>query len=226
LALYAGHGEFERIIYAPANVSDAFEIGQLAFQMAQKHRVPVFMLCDQAILETIVATDAPKIKENEEFQGPIPSATDTLVCADSDEHDAQGFITEDLELRVQNVNKRLEKRDAIEQDALPPWLEGDAGCENLIVSWGSNFEVLKAAIQGRDELALLHLRQLWPLCEDVFHHLKGKNLIVVEQNATGQLEKLIRQEFGLCAEAKLLKYNGMPFCIEEIQKFLEGIKVK
>ncbi len=42
LALYAGHGEFPHIILSPSNVSEAFYLSARAFNLADKHQVPVF----------------------------------------------------------------------------------------------------------------------------------------------------------------------------------------
>ena len=47
----------------------------------------------------------------------IPGFGEGLVCVDSDEHDEAGHITEDLELRVQMVDKRLRKLEAIRREA-------------------------------------------------------------------------------------------------------------
>ena len=41
---------------------------------------------------------------------------------DSDEHDEEGHITEDLDLRTKMVNKRLKKLDLIEKEIIPPEL--------------------------------------------------------------------------------------------------------
>ncbi|MEM2110149.1 MAG: 2-oxoacid:acceptor oxidoreductase family protein, partial [Candidatus Odinarchaeota archaeon] len=44
LALYAGHGEFPRIILAPGTIEDAFYLTQKAFNLADRLQLPVFIL--------------------------------------------------------------------------------------------------------------------------------------------------------------------------------------
>jgi 2-oxoglutarate ferredoxin oxidoreductase subunit alpha len=51
-ALYAGHGEFSRIIFAPGTIEDCFYLAQKAFDLADQYQVPVFILTDQYLLES------------------------------------------------------------------------------------------------------------------------------------------------------------------------------
>ena len=46
LVLYAGHGEFPRIIFAPGTRDEALHLTQQAFNLADKYQVPVFVLTD------------------------------------------------------------------------------------------------------------------------------------------------------------------------------------
>ncbi|MHC4457262.1 MAG: 2-oxoacid:acceptor oxidoreductase family protein, partial [Planctomycetota bacterium] len=52
LALYAGHGEFPRIILTPGKLEDGFYLTQKAFNLADKYQVPVFILTDQYFLDS------------------------------------------------------------------------------------------------------------------------------------------------------------------------------
>lgn len=56
--------------------------------------------------------------------------------------------------------------------------------------------------------------------------IKGKGadrLISVEQNATGQLESLIREEALVRTDAKILKYDGRPFSGHEVYHRLKEV---
>jgi 2-oxoglutarate ferredoxin oxidoreductase subunit alpha len=61
--------------------------------------------------------------------------------------------------------------------------------------------------------SLLHLSQIWPFpAEAVAAAIKkASRCYVVENNATGQMAGLIKQETGLTANGKILKYDGRPF---------------
>ncbi len=45
-------------------------------------------------------------------------------------------------------------------------------------------------------------------------------MIIMENNAQGQMANLIQLETGLEIQEKYLKYNGMPFSVEEVEKRL------
>ena len=219
LALYSGHGEFERIIFAPSNLEDAFIIGQRAFELTQKYQVPVFILTDQYFLESSYGVNRPLTPAlSHAGKRGLPGFSESVIYVDSDEHDEKGFITEDFGVRRHNVERRLGKLELIKQDVLKPYFIGDSNAENLIISWGSNFNVIKAAIENRKNFALLHFNQVYPL-PDISGYIESKKLIIIENNAKGQFARLL----GLKFEHSFLKYDGMPFSIEEVGRFLDEI---
>src|SRR5690606_10054914 len=134
LALYSGPGEFPRIIFAPGKLEDAFILTQKAFNLAEKYQIPVFILTDQYFVDCYYNLSSLPLEdvENENYlvktapdyqrylithdgitpQG-IPGYGDGLVVVDSDEHDEEGHITENLDLRTQMVDKRLKKLEQI-----------------------------------------------------------------------------------------------------------------
>jgi len=121
LALYSGHGEFPRIIYAPGGIQDLFYLTQRAFNLADKFQIPVFVLTDQYLMDSYYNTMEFKLtkmdierytrktkknykryqlNKNGITERGIPGWGEGLVLVDSDEHNEQGRITEDLSLRT------------------------------------------------------------------------------------------------------------------------------
>lgn len=239
LVLHAGHGEFPRIILAPKNIAEAFFLSQQAFNWADKYQVPVFILTDQYLIDTyynqprltvnqvpverhVVQTpsDYQRFRFTDSGISPrgIPGFGEGVVCVDSDEHDEGGHITEDSEMRVAMVRKRLRKAEVVKNDALPPAFTGAETYETLIVGWGSTYPALAEALEkiGRPDLAQLHFSWVYPLAEETAVYLrKAKKIIVVEQNATGQFGQLLKLMIG-CQVSSILKYNGLPFSVEEL----------
>jgi 2-oxoglutarate ferredoxin oxidoreductase subunit alpha len=68
----------------------------------------------------------------------------------------------------------------------------------------------------------MHLSQLWPFpVEAVTTTMKkAKRTYVIENNFTGQLAGLIREQTGLAATGSILKYDGRPFTPEIILREL------
>lgn len=240
LVLYAGHGEFPRIILAPGNLSEAFYVAQKAFQLADEYQVPVFVLTDQFLVDTYYnvprfALDRVSIKPQivettQDYRryvlapdgiSPrgIPGYGTGLVGVDSDEHDEAGHLTEDLELRVRMQQKRMRKLEAIRKAADRPKLMGNEDYQTLVVGWGSSMEVIKEALAeiDRPELAGLHFTWVYPPAPEAIHYLRqAERIIMVENNSTGQFGKLLHAEFGVAVDHRILKYNGLPFSVEEL----------
>jgi 2-oxoglutarate ferredoxin oxidoreductase subunit alpha len=247
LALYAGHGEFPRIILAPGRIEDAFYLTQKAFNLAAKYQAPVFVLTDQYFLDSyynIASLDSSGVKVEKHIVKSakgykryeltndgisprgIPGFGKGLVVVDSDEHDTEGHITEDLDLRIRMVDKRLRKMGSIRAEAVLPKLRGPENYKTLIVCWGSTYNVVKEAVRnlGRDNISLLHFKQVYPLHEKTADYInKAERLIIVESNATSQFGKLIRLQTGVDIENKILKYNGLSFSVEEVVEGLSGL---
>jgi len=248
--LNASHGEFPRIILAPAGLEDGFYLTQKAFNLADKFQVPVFILTDQFLMDSsynIPPLDLTREKVEKQFVKTkkdykryvltengisprgIPGFGEGLVVADSDEHDENGHITEDLHLRVKMVDKRIKKKlDTIRTAAIAPEFIGPKNYRVLVLAWGTNKHVLREAIESleRDDVAMLHFTQVYPVAEAASAYLeKADEIAIIENNATGQFANLILRETGYRIEEsrKLLKYNGLPFAVEEVRAFLEEV---
>jgi len=246
-ALYSGHGEFPRIILTPGKTDEAFYVAQKAFNIADKFQSPVIILTDQYFVDSyynmpnldlskvtieshIIKTDSNykryALTQNGISPRGIPSYGAGLVCLDSDEHDEEGHITEDPDLRTKMVDKRLKKLELIKEDILEPELYGPPDYKYLITCWGSNYHIVKEAIDNlkRNDTAMLYFKQVYPVHKDTEKYLKKsvKN-IIVENNATSQFGKLLKIYTGINMDEKILKYNGLPFFVDELTNKLEKI---
>jgi 2-oxoglutarate ferredoxin oxidoreductase subunit alpha len=140
-----------------------------------------------------------------------------LVVTDSDEHDEEGHPIEDADTRTRMVTKRLSKLDAMGGEIGPPRIYGPREAETTVVGWGSTYGALREAVdimrgEGLD-VNLMHLNQLWPFPAGAVSDVLGgtRRSFVVENNATGQLARLIRSETGKKATGIISKFDGRPF---------------
>lgn len=147
-----------------------------------------------------------------------------VVLADSDEHDEAGHITESAEMRIKMMKKRMAKLEQLQQDLQEPWHLGDPYPKILLVAWGSVAGPLQEAIAYLKEehpalsIGALVFGDLWPLPTRQLTTMadKANTIINIEQNFTGQLAKLIRQETGLHCIKSILKYDGRQMTPEYI----------
>ena len=56
-ALHAGHGDTPRMIVAPANVADCYNLMITAFNMAERYQMPVIFLTDQSLTARVESVD-------------------------------------------------------------------------------------------------------------------------------------------------------------------------
>ncbi len=238
--LYSGHGEFPRIIFTPGDPQEAFKLSLLAFKMADKYQIPVFILTDQYFVDSTFIVDELNIenleikryitKTDESYQryafnnsniSPrgIPSYGKGFVCADSDEHTEDGIITENFNLRIKMVDKRMKKYNEIAQETIPPEFTGNENYKHLLVSWGSNKKNVKEALKkfNSPDIAHLHFSQVFPVDKNSKKYFeKAQNIITLENNCTGQFAHILNTYLGINITESILKYNGLPFSPEEI----------
>jgi 2-oxoglutarate ferredoxin oxidoreductase subunit alpha len=60
LARYGGNGEGLRVVYAPSNLDELYELTQKAFDTAWKYRFPVIVLGDGYLSKTLAPVDLSK----------------------------------------------------------------------------------------------------------------------------------------------------------------------
>jgi len=247
--LHAGHGEFPRIIFAPGSISEMIALARMSFELADRYQIPVFLLTDQYFADSVQIVDDVEETEigkrgnavfdnnykryglTEDGISPLtfPGISGALVKVDSDEHDEEGKITEDLNLRARMVDKRLKKLDYLRKENIPPTLYGDKNTPSIILCWGSNKLIVKEAIEKLTKegvsVAALHFSQVYPLSTGMVapYGLDRKCLLCLENNAGGQFAALLKRELGINVTYPVVKYNGECFTVDEIVQTLKSI---
>ncbi|MDF2564157.1 MAG: 2-oxoacid:ferredoxin oxidoreductase subunit alpha [Massilibacillus sp.] len=241
----ASQGEFPRMVIAIKNHEEAFYQTIRAFNMAEKYQIPVMILSDQYLADSSAVVepfDANKIKLYQApeplFEGEylrykltedgisprlIPGTNRGFVAADSDEHDEHGKIIECADMRIKQMDKRFLKLKKLELELQEPEFVGVANYDTLLIGWGSTYGPIKEAIQLLHEtsgkkIAALLFGDVYPLPTKVLKEKvkQAKVVINVEQNATGQLARLIRETTSIACTASILKYDGRQISGEEI----------
>jgi 2-oxoglutarate ferredoxin oxidoreductase subunit alpha len=247
--LNAGHGAFPRIILAPGAIGEMIALTRRAFTLADRFQIPVFILTDQYFADSVQISEEeiPRTVEKRDYPtfdasyrryaltgdgiSPLtyPGLSEALVCLDSDEHDEEGRIIEDAEMRVRMMDKRLGKRPLIEAEAVPPNFSGEKDAPTVLICWGSTRLIVEEAagrLAGEGvPVSVLHFPQVYPLTEAMIapHDLAGKRLIGVENNAGGLFAGLLKSELGLAVERSILKYDGRCFTVEELRQAVKTI---
>jgi 2-oxoglutarate/2-oxoacid ferredoxin oxidoreductase subunit alpha len=188
-------------------------------------------------------TDAPELGDNEQFKryafsedgvSPrvIPGTKHGLHHVTGVEHDETGRPSESTVNRQKMMDKRMEKlkhvkvTDGIKVDAK------HAEPDLLIIGMGSTGGTIDEARTRLEAEGVktnhVTVRQLHPFPS---HELEpylnnARKVVVVENNATGQLASLIKLNLGHADKIEsVLKYNGNPFLPAEIHNQCKGLIV-
>lgn len=157
----------------------------------------------------------------------VPSWIDGVVYADSDEHTEEGHITEDAGIRVQMVEKRFNRKmSGLYGEVEKPYAYNTGDADVVLIGFGSTYGVMKELCEmpGAGKTGFIHLPQVWPFPSgEVAALLKNaKKAVTVENNAAGQLARLIRRETGFKVNDSVLKFDGRPFDVDMLAEALGG----
>lgn len=254
-AIYAGHGEFSKIVYSSGDVPEAIYDAARVFNYAEKFQVPVIHILDKNLANSFYLVDKvdygkinierwklPETTENferfkltEDGVSPMGLIGKNIIWLTGDEHSELGHITEDPETRDAMMVKRMTKLQTILRE-IPEEEQvefiGDDNADVTVLSWGSNkgvilsvFEQLKS--EGiRANLVYVKLMNPFPSALVSKYLKRGKVIIDVENNYTAQLATLVKQNCGIDVENFVLKYNGRHTTDDEVYDAIKRVLEK
>ena len=153
----------------------------------------------------------------------LPGVANGFYVANSDEHGPTGILDESAEVREVMNRRRQLKSERIKSQVPKPKLYGPQTAKLTLVGWGSSKGAVLQALRELPEVNFVHFNHVWPLPEGAGEMLKDKSLAFIENNLTGQLAGLLKQEFGVTGKG-LYRDDGRPFYPEEVIDFVKQLK--
>ena len=225
IALRGGHGEFPRVVVAPGDPVECIEKTNESFYLAEKFKCLSIILSDKHLAEGEYGSDS-KPNRSIKFSVARKIPGEGLVRATSYEHDKYGNTTEDSVIVKKNNEARLLKYSKIKKEVKKFEMikvHGKKNSKNLVIGFGSTKGVILDAIKDLD-YKFLQVLYLMPMSSRIKKEIqKAKKVVLVENNLTGQLGRLIRERTGIQIEKRILKYDGRPFLADELRKELGKI---
>ena len=249
-ALYGRNGECPIVVIAANSPSDCYETVYWAVKIALEHTVPVMFLSDGYIangaepwliknLEDLPSITpkyvthstekkylpyernedlsrnhaVPGVAENEYRMGGLEKENITgNISYDAANHELMVKIRAQ---KVQNVANFL---------PLQTFEQGNEHSKALVVGWGGTFGNISTAVselrkEGVD-VAQIHLKYINPLPLNLKEMIQSFENIIVPELNSGQLIKIIREQFLKDAKG-INKIQGQPFQVLELK---HGIK--
>jgi len=172
--VFAGHGDFPRLVVAPADASDCFYLTVDALNLAEKYQLPVFILMDQALgqnTQTVPEFDFSRVnidrgklltqadlnrisvyKRYEFTEDGVSPRTilgtpDGFFQVTGNEHNEWGFVSVDRINRAKIMRKRMLKVEAAKKDMPRGRVYGDQDARVGFISYGSNLGPILEAME-------------------------------------------------------------------------------
>lgn len=257
IAINSGHGEFARAVIAPSHPTDAFELIQHAFNLSEEFQIPVVVLTEKMIAESLWTipkyeqntiaikrglvddeTELSELKSHDRYRITesgvskrwLPGASDTYYFANGDEHLENGELTEEAEPSAAMYAKRNHKLEAMLAIMPDPEIYGPKDADISFVGFGSSLNVMKDAINAanKDGISVnyLHFSFVYPLKTELLAQFisDNKNVHTIENNYSGQFERLIKQNLPVTFAGCLRKWDGRPFFIDEVNQYIKDNK--
>ena len=239
-ARWGSHGDYEPIALSPASVEEFFYFTIKAFNLAEKYRVPVFLMTDETMghMREKMIIDESRIdilprkrpeltddflpfKNVENGTNPMPAFGDGFnIHVTGLTHDERGYPdTNDPDTHTKLVsricNKILNNRDEISS----VFYQFCDDADTIIISYGSPTRavieaVLKIRKEGR-KVGYIKIDTPWPFPEkQVLELTEGaKNVIVVELNLGqmyGEVDRLLKERNNVHFMGKIGGLLPMP----------------
>ena len=247
---HASHGDFPRLIIAPAAPSQSFYLTTEAFNLADYWQIPVFILTDQAqasaecsvnefdldkvTIDRGAIAEEPlnsemlrryEVTENGVSPRAFPQLSKWLISCDSHEHNETGQVSDDIDNRNRQHGKRMRKLKKLAATLPGPKIVGSPA-ESLLICWGSTVgPVVEAAEKLRAQghsFAIAIFEYLYPLNRERIEKTLApfKKIYTIEGNYTGQLGKLLQMETNIRITSHIGKSDGRLFTVDDVEKSL------
>lgn len=252
-AVAGSFGDFPKIVYASGDIEESFYDTGRCFNYADVYQVPVIHMMDKFLSSSVVTCkrfDPQKITINrgkllDKIEGAYKrfAFTDDGISPRSrlgldngifwntgDECDEFGHITEDPQMRIKMMDKRMSRLDLILKEVPEDEQIVSYGIHDYtIISWGSPkgpiLDALEMLKKEGIDIGFVQIKLIHPFpAEKVKSLLKNvKTIIDVEANHSGQLGKIFKQNVTREIDYFILKYSGRGMTSTEIYNSLKRI---
>ncbi len=250
-AKYGSHGDYEVIAYAPSSAQEAFDLTVKAFNVAEKYRVPVFVMSDEIVGHTREKVRIPENLEVRERQKPATPPDRYLpfrpgpdglrldgmpafnqgykLLVEGQLHDESGnragTVPEVSARLTRRLCDKILKHDGDLLDVEGRLLE-DA--EVVVVAYGSavrpSMQAVRQARAAGIRAGLLKMRIVWPFPDGVIAEIatQADRILVPEMNVGKMVREVERAAHGRAEVIAVPKLGGVLHTPAEILAAIEG----
>ncbi len=225
-ARFGSHGDIAIIALSPATVQEMYELTAKAFNLADKYRVPVFVMSDETIghmREKVIIPDKVERVERKPFVAGSPPfrATDPdlipgfplfgtgqHVHVTGLTHDERGYpcatnpglhmaLVKRLVDKIENARDEMADYEVINPDA-----------EQVFVAYGAPVRTVLQVMHDRKDpnIGFLRIRTVWPFPEKALAKFKNAKRFLLPEMNLGQIAREIERH--TCVPVKCIPKLG------------------
>ncbi|MDR1867676.1 MAG: 3-methyl-2-oxobutanoate dehydrogenase subunit VorB [Treponema sp.] len=211
-----GHGDYRSIVLAPKSVQECADLTYLAFDLADKYRMPVIILADGMIGQMMEGVELPPEIPPEKL------SKRTWTVGNMDNRPARhltslNLVPEELEAKTK---ARFMRYETVKKDETRYEYSAAPGAVLTVVAYGTAARVVQGAVrQAKQEgipVNILRPISLWPFPTEILSNIaeSGHPFLTVEMSL-GQLVEDVRLAVLGKAPVHLLGHSGGVIPTEE-----------
>jgi 2-oxoglutarate ferredoxin oxidoreductase subunit alpha len=213
---FGSHGDIAIIALCPATVQEMFELTVKAFNLADKYRVPVFLMADETVghmREKIIVPDkVERVDRKPLVPGTLPfKADDDLVPGFPQfgkghhvhvtglTHDERGYpCATNPKLHANLVQRLVDKienarHDMADYDVINP------GASRVFIAYGGPVRTVQQVMHNLKDkdIGFLRIRTVWPFPEKALAEFKNAKRFFIPEMNLGQMAREIERHVNV-----------------------------
>jgi len=212
-----GHGNYQVIVLAPNSVAEMYHMTIQAFELADKYRIPVYVLSDATLgqmMEPIDIVEIPTGTVTKDWKIDTTAETnDNLLTSIFLDYD----VLEELIVRLAAKYREIEEHEAQAET----YLAEDA--DLVLTGYGITSRLLRTTVDhlraDGHKVGMVRPKTLWPFPKQAyFEHVNPKANFLVVELSLGQFAKDVRLALPLRQVDLLYRVGGNVPTEEEIYR--------
>ena len=209
---FGSHGDYAIVALCPATVQEMYELTAKAFNLADKYRVPVFLMADETVghmREKIIIPDkVERVERKPLVPGTLPFKADADLIPGFAQfgkghhvhvtgltHDERGYpCTTNPKVHGTLVRRLVDKIEHA-RDEMADYDIINPGAEQVLVAYGGPVRTVQQVMHDTKDknTGFLRIRTVWPFPEKALAQFKNARLFLVPEMNLGQIAREIER---------------------------------
>ena len=211
-ARFGSHGDYAIIALCPATVQEMYELTVKAFNLADKYRVPVFLMADETIghmREKILVPDrVERVGRKPLTPGTLPFKADADLIPGFGQfgtghhvhvtgltHDERGYpCATNPKLHAALVQRLVDKVENA-RDEMADYDIINPGASHVFIAYGAPVRTVQQVMHDTTDknIGFLRIRTVWPFPEKALARFKNARAFFVPEMNLGQIAREIER---------------------------------